>query len=109
MTFLFLIGSDATAEPYRAELDTIEAWVTEMDGRGVRVLGDRVRPPADAKTVKLRHGERVVSNGPFAETKERIGGFDLIDCANMEEAIEIASKHPMARFGQIEIRPIGSM
>jgi hypothetical protein len=46
------------------------------------------------------------SDGPFAETKEWIGGFDLLDCGNIDEAIEIASKHPMARFGKIEIRPL---
>jgi hypothetical protein len=57
-----------------------------------------------------RRGDEVlVSDGPFAETREQIGGFDLIDCKDLDEAIEIASKHPIARYGTIEIRPIWSM
>jgi hypothetical protein len=80
-------------------------WVAEMDGRGVRKHGDRLRPVADATTVRVRHSELLVSDGPFAETKEQIAGYDVIECADLDEAIEIASKHPVARFGTVEIRP----
>jgi hypothetical protein len=59
-----------------------------------------------SKTVRVRKGQLLVTDGPFIETREWIGGFDFLDCANMEEAIEIASKHPMARFGTIEVRPV---
>jgi hypothetical protein len=59
----------------------------------------------DSTTVRVREGEVLVADGPFAETKEQIGGFDIIDCADLDEAIEIASKHPVATFGTIEIRP----
>jgi hypothetical protein len=59
----------------------------------------------DATTVRCRNGKVLVTDGPFAETKEWIGGFDLLECADLHEAIEVASKHPMARFGRIEIRP----
>jgi hypothetical protein len=82
-----------------------DAWVQEMDGRGVRQLGSRLRPVRDATTVRLRDGDVVLSDGPFAETKEQIGGFDVIDCEDLDEAIEVASKHPGARFGTIELRP----
>jgi hypothetical protein len=82
------------------------AWVEEMEGRGVRQFGSRLRPVSDATTVQLRAGEVVLSDGPFAETKEQVGGFDLIDCRDLDEAIEIASKHPAARFGTIEVRPL---
>jgi hypothetical protein len=82
-----------------------EAWVTEMDGRGVRVLGEQLRPPSDATTVRLRGGELLISDGPFAETKEQIAGFDILDCTDLDEAIEVASKHPVARFGILEVRP----
>jgi hypothetical protein len=82
-----------------------QAWVDEMDGRGVRVIGEALRPVSDATTVRMRAGDVVVADGPFAETKEQIAGFDVIECANLDEAIEVASKHPVARFGTIEVRP----
>ena len=82
------------------------AWVQEMDGRGVRQLGSRLRPVSDATTVQVRGGEVLLSDGPFAETKEQIGGFDLIECNDLDEAIEVASKHPGAKFGTIEVRPL---
>jgi len=82
------------------------AWVEEMDGRGVRQLGSRLRPVSDATTVQVRGGEVLLSDGPFAETKEQIGGFDLIECNDLDEAIEVASKHPGAKFGTIEVRPL---
>jgi hypothetical protein len=54
----------------------------------------------------VREDELLLSDGPFAETKEEIGGFDLIDCADLEDAVEIASEHPVARFGSIEVPPL---
>lgn len=86
-----------------------EAWVEEMDGRGVRLFGDRIRPVADATTVRIRGGEVLVTDGPFAETKEQIGGFDVIECADLDEAIEVASKHPVAKYGSIDVRPFWPM
>jgi len=82
-----------------------EAWAKEMDGRGVRLQGNRLRPIADATTVRVRETEVLVSDGPFAETKEQILGYDLLDCQDLDEAIEVASKHPVARYGSIEVRP----
>ena len=71
----------------------------EMDGRGVRLQGEQLRPVGDATTVRVRGGEVLVADGPFAETKEQIAGFDILECADLDEAIEIASKHPVATFG----------
>jgi hypothetical protein len=85
---------------------TIEEWVAEMDGRGVRLQGDRLRPPSDATTVRVRRNEVLISDGPFAETKEQMYGYDLLECADLDEAIEVASKHPMARAGMVELRPV---
>jgi hypothetical protein len=82
-----------------------DAWVEEMDGRGVRVEGHELRPVSDATTVRVRDGELLISDGPFAETKEQIAGFDIIDCQDLDEAIEVASKHPVAKFGTLEVRP----
>jgi hypothetical protein len=76
-----------------------------MDGRGVRLQGSRLRPVSEATTVRVRDEQVMVSDGPFAETKEQMGGYDLIECKDLDEAIEVASKHPVARFGSVEIRP----
>jgi hypothetical protein len=81
-----------------------DAWVAEMDGRGVREQGHELRPPREARTVRRRGQEVSVTDGPFAETKESVAGFDIIECADMDEAVEIASKHPVARFGAVEVR-----
>jgi hypothetical protein len=112
MRYLLFICADEDLQLTDAEEATMgpdtEAWVAEMTERRVRQDGDRLQPPADATTVRVRGGEVVISDGPFAETKEQIAGFDLLDCADLDEAIEIASKHPMARFGTIDIRPFWS-
>jgi hypothetical protein len=103
--YVMMVCVDESVEVSPAEaLPT--AWVEEMDGRGVRQFGSRLRPVSDATTVRVRGGEVVVSDGPFAETKEQIGGFDLIECDDLDEAIEVASKHPGAKFGTIEVRPL---
>ena len=82
-----------------------EAWVEEMDRRGVRLQGNQLRPMSDATTVQMRSGDLLVSDGPFAETKEQIAGYDILECADLDEAIEVAAKHPVARFGKLEVRP----
>ena len=66
----------------------------------------RLRRVSAATTVRVRGDEVLLSDGPFAETKEQVGGYDLIECENLDEAVEVASKHPVARFGTIEVRPI---
>jgi hypothetical protein len=81
----------------------------EMTERGVLQGGERLRPTSDATTVQVRDGEVITSDGPFAETKEQIGGFYLVDCKDLDEAIEIAAKIPGARVGKIEVRPIWEM
>jgi hypothetical protein len=85
--------------------DDIQTWFAEIDKRGSRLIGDQVSLPANAATVRVRHGETIISDGPFAETKEWMAGFDVIECASMAEAVEIAALHPVAAFGMIEVRP----
>ena len=81
----------------------------DLDGlvqvRGVRQDGSRLRRVSDATTVRMNDGEVLVSDGPFAESKEQIAGCDVIDCEHLDQAIEVASKHPVAKFGVIEVRP----
>ena len=108
MRYLMFVCVDPDGEKYVSEADNINEWVDEMDRRKVRTLGYRLKGLTDARTVRRRKGKVLVTDGPFAETREWIGGFDLLECADLDEAIEIASKHPMARFGRIEIRPLWS-
>jgi hypothetical protein len=82
------------------------AFGEEMGKRGVLGGGERLRPTTDATTVRVRDGEVLTSDGPFAETKEQMGGFYLVDCKDLDEAIDVASKIPGARDGSIEVRPI---
>jgi hypothetical protein len=82
------------------------AFGEEMGRRGVLLGGERLRPTTDATTVRVRDGELLVADGPFAETKEQVGGYYLVDCRNLDEAIEVASKIPGAGHGTIEVRPI---
>jgi hypothetical protein len=83
----------------------LPAWIEEMDGRGVRLFGRELNLPETAATVRVRDGETLVSDGPFAETKEFVGGFDLLECADLDEAIEVMAKSPVCWFHPIEIRP----
>ena len=105
MKYLMIVCFDPTVDPADATggMD-IDAWVAEMDGRGVRLEG-RALDKDDATTVRVRGGETLISDGPFAETKEAIVGYDVLECANLDEAVEVASKHPVAAFGMIEVRP----
>jgi hypothetical protein len=95
------------AGPDAAEVDP-EPWLAEMGSRGVRLDGNRLQPVADATTVRVRDGETLITDGPFAETREQIAGYDVIECESLDEAIEVASKHPVAAFGSIEVRPFWS-
>jgi len=109
MKYLMFVGGDETLELTPEEgrqmgADT-EAWVNEMDGRGVRVMGQRLGGTSEATTVRVRDDEVLVADGPFAETKEQIAGFDLIECDNVDEAIDVASSHPCAKRWSIEVRP----
>ena len=106
MRYMLLICADGTEGPIDAEPELdIDEWVEQMDGRGIRSIGERLAPPADATTVRVRNGKVLLTDGPFVETKEIICGFDLIECRDLDEAIEVARKHPMATYGMIEVRP----
>ncbi|WP_225994204.1 YciI family protein [Actinomadura rudentiformis] len=100
---LLIAGDESAAE--HAE-DGCGGWSEEMTARGVIRGGGGLRPPAEATTVRVRDDQVLLTDGPFAESKEQIGGFCLIECADLDEAIEIAAKHPAAGYGTIEIRPL---
>jgi hypothetical protein len=81
------------------------AWVEEMDGRGVRVQGNRLAKLPTATTVRVREGDVVLADGPFAETKEQLGGFWIIDVPDLDAALEWAGKATVACGGPVEVRP----
>src|SRR4029453_2660237 len=109
MKYMLLICRDekAALDPEaRARIPAAaEAWTKEMDGRGVRVEGNDLAGVRASKAVGVRDGKVLITDGPFAETKEQIGGFDILDCADLDEALEVASKHPVGTFGTVEVRP----
>ena len=105
MRYLMLVLSDPTlTEADEAPL-TIEQWVDEAYGSGRASVGDRLLPAASEKTIRRRRGEVIVSDGPFSETHELIGGFDVLECDSLDEAVALASRHPMATAGTIVLRP----
>jgi hypothetical protein len=96
----------------RGPLDLVQApehtaWIDYLDRRGIPLLdGVRLRASTDATTVRSRNGETFVSDGPFMESKEQIGGFALIECEHLDDAIDVAARHPFAAHGVVEVRPV---
>jgi hypothetical protein len=104
--YMMLVCTDPAVDPREfACTEPAGPWVAEMNGRGVRLYGSELEPPGSARTVRVREKHAIVTDGPFAWTKEQIAGFDVLECADLDEAIEVASSHPMARLGILEVRP----
>ena len=113
MKFLMLVCWDAermNAQPEPDPSDALEEqgfpWLDDLQARGRWVTGDQLAPPRRARTVRVRDGKPLITDGPFVETKEAVGGFDIIECGSLEEAVEIAAAHPIAKAGTIEVRPL---
>ena len=113
MKYLLLVCWDAErmnaqTEPEPGVKEDPESfpWLDDVQSRGVWVTGDQLAPPRRARTVRVCGGKKLVTDGPFVTTKEALGGFDLIECDSLEEAVEIAAAHPIAEFGTIEVRPL---
>ena len=102
MKYMMFVCTDT--EPDEDQTDDIDGWVASVEGR--RLDGSPLAAPSLATTVRVRGGQLLVSDGPFAETKEVIVGYDILECAHLDEAIDIARGHPMARIGRLELRPI---
>ena len=115
MRYLLLICTDESAdlamsaEEASARMAKYGAFGEEMGRRGVLEGGARLRPTSDATSVRVRDGEIVTFDGPFAETKEQMGGYYVVNCKDLDEAIEIAARIPGAAEGCIEVRPIWDM
>ncbi len=106
--FMLFIYPDRTVELTPEQRGRIPgaagAWVEEMDRRGVRLQGHVLAPAAQAATIRVRDGEVQRGHGPAAEAEAQISGFNILECANLEEALEVAAKHPVAAFGTLELR-----
>ena len=99
--------SEEQAQAERAaEIPKWNALFEELMAGGHWLDGQELDDPAAAKTIRVRDGERIVTDGPYAETKEQIGGFFLIEAADLDEAIGIAAKVPVAERASVEIRPL---
>jgi hypothetical protein len=111
MQFMLLIYSEPDSHPSseqeRRGLYAEYAALNEDLRNGGKHLGaDQLQPVSTATTVRVRDGKALVTDGPFAETKEELGGYYLIEADNLDEAIAIAARIPSARYGSIEVRPV---
>ena len=115
MKYLMLVCWDAEKMNAQPEPDSTEVeqrgeegfpWLDDLQARGMWMIGDQLAPPRRARSVRVRDGKPLVTDGPFVETKEAVGGFDLIECDSFDEAVEIAAGHPVAEIGTIEVRPL---
>ena len=107
MLFLMLVCQDnvpvpAPSGPAGGDVDQ---WVTTMNGRGVRVTGDALASDPEAESVRVRDDQLQVTGGAFLDTKGALLGFDVLECRDMAEAVQVASAHPLARRCVLEIRP----
>jgi hypothetical protein len=111
MQYILLIyGQELTEEPpleaMAAELDQYNAFTAHLRDRGAMLAGDGLQPTSTATTVRVADGRTIATDGPFAETKEALGGFYVVEAADLDEAIAYAAMIPGAQHGSIEIRPI---
>lgn len=112
MQYLLMICTDEAVDEGLSEAQTMEligeygVFGAELEASGALLGGNRLRPISAATSVRVRAGETLVTDGPFAETKEQMGGYYLIEAASLDEAIAWAAKIPSARHGTIEVRPV---
>jgi len=107
--YLLLISADeeiAEKAIASGDFDGFGAWLADLQRRGVLEAHEGLHPSPSATTVRVRGDEVLLTDGPFIEGREQIGGFALVNCRDLDEAIEIAAGHPATRFGQVEIRPV---
>jgi hypothetical protein len=105
MQYLLLIHDDPT-EDREDLMPEYTAFSEALRGSGALVGANQLQPAETATTVRVRSGDTLVTDGPFIETKETLGGYYLIDVETLDEALEWAAKIPSARFGHIEVRPV---
>ena len=97
---------EITPEAGQAILNAYWAFGSEVEAAGAFIAGEGLQSTGTATTVRVRDGERILTDGPFAETREQLGGFYLLECKDLDEAIEWAAKIPGASHGSVEVRPV---
>jgi len=102
-------AASISQEEQQAVFAAYGAYTNEIREKGIMHGGDALQPSSTAKTVKVRDGKVVSTDGPFAETKEQLGGYYILDCKDWDEAVAWAAKIPTAQSGRIEVRPIMEM
>jgi hypothetical protein len=110
MKYLLLMYANEHDMPENAP-ELYQAWTAYMEeanAAGVMLSNNGLAPGASATTVRVREGKSLITDGPFAETHEQLGGYSLLECENLDEAIRWAEKIPTAKYGAIEIRPLWS-
>ena len=111
MRYLLLIYTPETTMPPapiegRKMMEAYATFTQDVRDRGLMESGEALQPTSTATTVRVRDGESLITDGPFAETREQLGGYYLLNCKDLDEALECAAKIPGAQFGAIEVRPI---
>jgi hypothetical protein len=110
MQYMLLIYNCERPEPddpgFAAALARVNAFADECRRRGAFVAGHPLQPEHTATTVSVRAGQALITDGPFVETHEHLGGIYVLDCRNLDEALELAALCPFAEQGSIEVRPI---
>ncbi len=109
---LLMYANDSEAPKTQEAIQAIgQAWVAfmqEANAAGVLKSSHGVAPGSNATTIRVRNGKTLITDGPFAETHEQLGGFFLLDCKDLDEALSWAAKIPSAQYGSIEVRPLWS-
>jgi hypothetical protein len=106
---LLLYAEEATPEERKQRDAEMPAWIEFTEGlreAGLFVGTGQLTPVDTATTVRVREGETEILDGPFAVTKEYLGGYYLVDCADLDEALKLAARVPIARYGSVEVRPL---
>ena len=106
---MFVVHDPDHTDEDEAAAPDLESWFDEVRTKRTYLQGVRLQSTADATTIRVRRGELLVTDGPFTESKEWIAGFAILECEDLDEAIEIAARNPMAYEGRLELRPIHSM
>ena len=106
MEIMMLVVADPEVDAGEVDQQAVAEWDRDMAERGVLKRAMRLRPADEAVTVRVRDGELLVTDGPFTESKEWIAGYCLLEVADLDEAVEIATGDQLARFGALELRPV---
>jgi hypothetical protein len=106
MQFLLIIAHDDAFTPTEELVGKIMSWIKRMTDQGIRIEGRPLRPASEATTLRIRNGKHYRTASTFSDSAEQICAFELVECSDLEHAIDVASQHPMATAATIEVRPV---